>query len=303
MMINLQTYLNWVEDKINNSNLESFSLDINESKVKMFVKRDDLIHETISGNKLRKLKYNVVAAIEQNCTRLVTFGGAFSNHLLATAFLCVEFQIPLTLMVRGEELNQFSNKILSYCHQQGIQLIFLTRDNYKTIKRKTGVHYLGTEKCWFIPEGGANSEGVKGTEEIIDGITKFDIYVVAQGTTTTSIGIYNKMSDDSTLYVIPALKNFQSKDEMISISPSSDYRKKLISLNYDEMGRYGKKTSALSDFEKKIKNQIHFELDPIYTLKALYAFCKYTSTNHSELLSEKKILFVHTGGLNQNWWE
>ena len=96
MMINLQTYLNWVEDKINNSTLENFTLDINESKVKMFVKRDDLIHETISGNKLRKLKYNVVAAIEQNCTRLVTFGGAFSNHLLATAFLCVEFQIPLT---------------------------------------------------------------------------------------------------------------------------------------------------------------------------------------------------------------
>lgn len=128
MMIDLQTYTNWVSDKIKNSVVETLNFDFNNHKFEMFIKRDDLIHPIISGNKLRKLKYNVIEAVKNQCTRLITFGGAYSNHIFATAFLCVEFNIPLTVMVRGDELNEKSNKILSFCAVNGIELIFLSRE-------------------------------------------------------------------------------------------------------------------------------------------------------------------------------
>ncbi|MFM7473870.1 MAG: hypothetical protein ACKO00_08150, partial [Crocinitomicaceae bacterium] len=214
MMKDLQTYSSWVADKLKNSVVEPFNFTCNNLNFELFIKRDDLIHPIISGNKLRKLKYNIIVANKNECQRLVTFGGAFSNHILAAAFLCVEFKIPLTVIVRGDELQESSNKILSFCSSNGIDLIFLARDRYLELKRMNGVEYWLNEKCWFIPEGGANHQGIIGASEIIDNKNDFDAYLVAQGTTTTSLGIYHSMSDDSILFVVPALRNFQSEEEM-----------------------------------------------------------------------------------------
>jgi 1-aminocyclopropane-1-carboxylate deaminase len=302
MMIDLQTYSNWVADKLKNSVVEPFNFNLNNLNFELFIKRDDLIHPIISGNKLRKLKHNIFAAHKNECQRLVTFGGAYSNHILATAFLCVEFSIPLTVMVRGDELNDASNKILSFCSSNGIDLIFLTRDRYFELKRMNGVEYWLNEKCWFIPEGGANQEGIRGASEIIENKYDFDAYVVAQGTTTTSLGIYHSMSDDSTLFVVPALRNFQSEEEMKKVYDAHLLSKKVVPLMFEELGRYGKLTKTLEDFQRKIECVTSIKLDPIYTVKALYALTKFASTvNHKPILN-KKVLFVHTGGLNQEWW-
>ena len=302
MMIDLQTYSNWVADKLKNSVVEPFNFTHNNLYFELFIKRDDLIHPIISGNKLRKLKYNILAASKYECQRLVTFGGAYSNHILATAFLCVEFSIPLTVIVRGDELNETSNKILSFCSSNAIDLIFLTRDKYFELKRMNGVEYWLNEKCWFIPEGGANQEGIMGASEIIENKNEFDAYVVAQGTTTTSLGIYHSMSDDSTLFVVPALRNFNSKEEMRKVYDAHINSKKVVPIEYEELGRYGKLTKILEEFQRKMECDTTLKLDPIYTVKALYAYTKFASTVNEESILNKKVLFVHTGGLNQEWW-
>lgn len=302
MMIDLQTYTNWVSDKIKNSVVEPLNFDLNNHKFEMFIKRDDLIHPIISGNKLRKLKYNVIEAVKNQCTRLITFGGAYSNHIFATAFLCVEFNIPLTVMVRGDELNEKSNKILSFCAVNGIELIFLSRERYVELKRMNGVENRLGEKCWVIPEGGANKEGICGVSEIIDEVGVYDEYVVAQGTTTTSLGIYQSMSENSTLFVVPVLRNFRSEEEMISVNGNINFSKNLVSIYYEELGRYGKVSEQLLNFQDQIQSQTNLKFDPFYTLKAMYAYSKYVCSNNHLRSTNKKVLFVHTGGLNQEWW-
>ena len=303
MMINLQAYNNWVSENLNKSIIESFNITYNNLNLELFVKREDLIHQIVSGNKLRKLKYNVQEAGLQDCKRLVTFGGAFSNHILATAYLCSEFKIPLTIYVRGDELSHVSNKILSYCYDQGVRLIFLPREEFKVKKMQSGVHFLDEEKCWFIPEGGANTFGIRGAAEIIQETSYFDEYVVAQGTTTTSLGIYQQMHESSSLIVVPALNNFNSKKEMEALMPEINFTKELIVLQYKEMGRYAKYTPALVQFAESINEQVHFKLDPLYTLRALYAYSKFVAIPENKRNTNKKVLFVHTGGLNQEWWD
>ena len=303
MMIDLQTYTNWVSDKIKNSVVEPLNFDFNNHKFEMFIKRDDLIHPIISGNKLRKLKYNVIEAVKNQCTRLITFGGAYSNHIFATAFLCVEFNFPLTVMVRGDELNEKSNKILSFCAVNGIELIFLSRERYVELKRMNGVENRLGEKCWVIPEGGANKEGIKGASEIIENSMNFDSYVIAQGTTTTSLGIYNSMPDHATLFVVPALKKFNSKEEMKKLDSSLIFKKEITSIFYEELGRYARLSDTLRDFQKIIESETTYRFDPIYTLKALYAFSKFIYSKTENSTYDNKVLFIHTGGLNQNWWE
>jgi len=301
-MIDLQSFNNWVSEKLICSIIEPFNLTHNNSSIKMFIKREDLIHDTISGNKLRKLKYNIIAAEQNGCKRLLTFGGAFSNHILATASLCLEFQIPLTIMVRGDELTSASNKILSYCQKGGIDLRFLSRDTYTQLKKMNGLNYMEEEKYWCIPEGGANEQGILGASEILKDVEKYDAYIVAQGTTTTSLGIYRTMADDAKLYVVPSLRNFNCIAEMKSMSGTHEFSKKIVPLVYDELGRYGKMTETLQEFQNSIQYQTTILFDPIYTLKALFAYCKFIVSHKNQSLKSDNVLFIHTGGLNQDWW-
>ena len=117
---------------INKSILHRIDLpELKKSNVEVIAKRDDLIHPEISGNKLRKLKYNIEHMIEIGRKGILTFGGAYSNHLLATAALCNKNKIPSIGIVRGNELTTSSNITLKRCTELNMQLLFVSRNEYK----------------------------------------------------------------------------------------------------------------------------------------------------------------------------
>ena len=285
---------------IENSRIETFCLpNDNKFDIQLFIQRDDLIHPEISGNKLRKLKYNLKAFFENECEVLVTFGGAFSNHLLATASAAQLLNIPVVGVVRGDELTKDSNKLLQRCHELGMNLVFESRSTFSDLKHQNGVGVWQHKKAWFVPEGGANLEGILGCEEIVENVNEYDFICLAQGTTTTSIGILRKI-ENSKLLVVPVLKGFDSLQEMIALDKDNSQliKEKTIVLDQFHFGGYAKSTEELNKFVFNFNAINACQIEPVYTGKAMFAlneFLKNKSKNES--LENKKVLFVHTGGL------
>src|ERR1700761_210309 len=179
-----------------------------EQGLKVFIKRDDLIHPIISGNKWRKLKYLLLKAQAQNKMHLVTFGGAYSNHLLATAAAAAKFGFKATGIVRGEEVK---NDTLFLCRLHGMNLIFVDRDSYRD-KEMLFTQYFGDDnETFFINEGGASPEAAKGCSELVDELTdSYDHIFCACGTGTMAAGIINGLQAyhlSSKLNAIPVFKN------------------------------------------------------------------------------------------------
>ena len=282
------------------SRIEKFSFRKSNNKdLELFVKRDDLIHNYISGNKIRKLNQNIFSFYKNKCKKLVTFGGAFSNHLLATASMCYELGIPCIGIVRGEELNAKSNFILSKCDSLGMKLEFVSRTNFLEQKKMSGLLVKDGIPTWFIPEGGANLEGIEGCKEIVaENEEIFDYYVVAQGTTTTSIGIALALPPSAKIIVVPVLKGFNSKSEMKSVLNNVDLwnviKDKIIVLDDFHFGGYAKSTNELREFISEINQKNEMQIEEVYTGKALYALKNYLEKN---FVKNKKVLFIHTGGI------
>ena len=282
------------------SRIEKFSFRKSNNKdLELFVKRDDLIHNYISGNKIRKLNQNIFSFYKNKCKKLVTFGGAFSNHLLATAALCNELSIDCVGIVRGEELNEKSNFILSKCDSLGMKLEFVSRTNFLEQKKMSGLLVKDGIPTWFVPEGGANLEGIEGCKEIVSENEEiFDYYVVAQGTTTTSIGIALALPPSAKIIVVPVLKGFNSKSEMKSVLNNVDLwnviKDKIIVLDDFHFGGYAKSTNELREFISEINQINEMQIEEVYTGKALYALKNYLEKN---FVKNKKVLFIHTGGI------
>ena len=265
----------------------------------MFVKRDDLIHPEVSGNKWRKLKWNLIGALQNNCNVISTYGGAYSNHLLATASLGNEFGVQTRAYVRGDELNQSSNALLSRCHDLNMDLRFIDRKRYFNTKRTNGISVDGMNRIWNIPEGGANKEGVEGCKEIIKETSNdYDFIFVAQGTSTTSMGILSAMNPNSTLIVVPVLKGYDSLKEMKKFQMEYGLnfdRSKIVVLDQFHFGGYAKTNDMLTSFVEEFNKCNTFRIEPIYTGKVMFALNQYVK---SERIKHKKVLFVHTGGLH-----
>ena len=282
------------------SRIEKFRFNKSNNKdLELFVKRDDLIHKYISGNKIRKLNQNIFSFYKNKCKKLVTFGGAFSNHLLATAALCNELSIDCVGIVRGEELNAKSNFILSKCDSLGMKLEFVSRTNFSEQKKMSGLLVKDGIPTWFVPEGGANLEGIEGCKEIVaENEEIFDYYVVAQGTTTTSIGIALALPPSAKIIVVPVLKGFNSKSEMKSVLNNVDLwnviKDKIIVLDDFHFGGYAKSTNELREFISEINQINEMQIEEVYTGKALYALKNYLEKN---FVKNKKVLFIHTGGI------
>lgn len=271
----------------------------------MFIKRDDLIDDEVSGNKWRKLKYNFEHVLTHRMDGVLTFGGAFSNHLLATASACQRIGIKSIGIVRGEELTIDCNDILRQCSTLGMQIEFVSRSEYRMRNEKDFLHRLHLQYPGFyiVPEGGANYLGVVGCQHILHECERsFDQVFVAQGTTTTSCGMLLGLSPNTTLNVVPVLRSFDSLFEMqklfIKCAFDEDYingllEKVRVHTNAD-FGGYGRYDLKLLDFMERFYAETKVPLDPVYTGKVLYAlacYCEQTSD-----ISED-ILFVHTGGI------
>ncbi|PTM11521.1 MAG: 1-aminocyclopropane-1-carboxylate deaminase [Bacteroidetes bacterium] len=264
--------------------------------VELFLKREDKIHPFISGNKFRKLKYNLIEAQNQKQNTLLTFGGAYSNHIAAVASAGKEFGFKSIGILRGEELTSkiSENPTLSFARECGMQFKFVSRDVYRT---KTSVEFLNALEAEFnefylIPEGGTNDLAVKGCEEILTTEDKiFDFVCCAVGTGGTISGLINASFPHQKILGFPALKgDFLQKDISKFVSNSNwelitDYH----------FGGYAKINSKLIEFINKFKLEYNIPLDPIYTGKMMYGIFDLIEKNYFPKGS--KILVIHTGGL------
>jgi 1-aminocyclopropane-1-carboxylate deaminase len=299
----------WFTKLKSRSKMEHFYLPhANNNQVKLFVKRDDLIDPFISGNKLRKLEGNLMAAKDAGAAQIVTFGGAYSNHLLASASAANALDIPIIGKVRGEELNEKSNSMLLKCHQLGMDLSFINRSTFKVSKHQSGLSKDQDKPTWFIPEGGANPEGILGctniyTEAVAQNNNQhFDAVFLAQGTTTTSLGILASIPPTTQLFVVPVLKGFDSLKEMQVLAEKAKQNQFTTHLNFAfeqvevldtyHHGGYAQTTPELIDFINIFNNSQQFPIEPTYTGKVLYALNAQLSVLHG-----KNLLFIHTGGV------
>lgn len=253
------------------------------------VLRLDLIHNEISGNKWFKLKYNLEQAKKVNKSTIITFGGAFSNHIAATAAACKLAELKSIGIIRGEELSA-SNPTLSCAKQNGMELLFVSREEYS--QKNDGAYvsrlrYMYPE-AFIIPEGGDNFLGQKGCEEILTEETNsYHSIFCAYGTGTTYRGISKSLQPHQELKVINVL-NF----EATATEPQTSI------LNNYHFGGYAKHKPELLEFKTWFEESYHIELDYVYTAKLFFA--AFDLMKQEKLDKQKQILIIHCGGLQGN---
>lgn len=265
-----------------------------EKEVQVFVKRDDMIHPFISGNKWRKLKYILREAEILNKKHLVTFGGAYSNHLLATACAAAKFGLKSTGLVRGEPVQ---NELLMLCRILGMELRFTDRSSYRNKLELFEKDFQNDPDTFFIDEGGAGFQAVRGCAELVDELTdQYDHIFCAAGTGTTAAGIISgikKHTLQTKTHVIPVLKGGgfliaeieKYSDTPIPFEFHADYH----------FGGYAKTTAELLNFIQRFSRKTGILIDPVYTGKMFFAIFDLISKD--QLLPGSKILALHTGGL------
>lgn len=269
---------------------------LNKKQVSLVVKREDLIHPFISGNKYRKLKYNILDAKQKGLDTILTFGGAYSNHIAATAYAGNLFGIKTIGVIRGEELSQnwMLNPTLSQAHRHGMDFKFISREAYR---RKTETSFLELlEKelgpYYLIPEGGTNSLAVKGCEEILTPEDKdFNVLCSSVGTGGTLAGIINSSLHYQRIIGFPSLKGDFLKKDIRNFTAKENWE---INTNY-HFGGYAKVSEALIGFINYFKDKTNIPTDPIYTGKLLYGILDLVKNDYFK--PGTKILAIHSGGL------
>jgi 1-aminocyclopropane-1-carboxylate deaminase len=258
------------------------------------VLRLDLIHPVISGNKWFKLKYFLQDAQQNNATNIATFGGAWSNHIAATAFACKALGLKSIGVIRGEEPAKLS-ATLEQASANGMQLVFVSRENYRA---KTAI--MQADPGWYwVPEGGFGRIGVAGAKEILSGVDDLQSYshiVAAVGTGTMLAGLINSALPHQHIIGISSMKG---NDELNKTVQSLTIGSASFEINHDfHFGGYGKHPKQLIDFINEVYQQHQLPLDIVYTGKTFFAI--------KSLVEEKrfprrsKILMIHSGGLQGN---
>jgi 1-aminocyclopropane-1-carboxylate deaminase len=264
--------------------------------ISLEIKREDLLHPFISGNKFRKLKYNLLQAKVENQEAVLTFGGAYSNHIAAVAYAGKEQGFKTIGVIRGDELGDkiAENPTLQFAQECGMQFEFVTREAYRfktepdfiaNLKNKFGSFYL-------VPEGGTNEYAVKGCEEILtEEDAKFDYVCCAIGTGGTISGIINSVLPHQKVLGFPALKGDFLKDEIRKFARNKNWE---LITDY-HFGGYGKVNEELILFINQFYKQTQVPLDPIYTGKMVFGVIDLIQKDYFP--HNTKILLIHTGGL------
>lgn len=278
--------------------LESYNqkIIVEHSNVTLYIKREDLLHPYYSGNKFRKLKYNLAEAKKQKKDTLLTFGGAFSNHILAVAAAGNENGFKTVGIIRGEELASkiSTNPTLLRAQEFGMVFDFISREAYRGKSSQLFVDALGLkyDDFYLLPEGGTNKLAVQGCSEILtEEDAEFDYICCAVGTGGTLSGLINCSKDGQQILGFPALKGDFLREDIRSFVTKTNW-----SLHTDyHFGGYGKTTTELIAFMNSFYLKYDVPLDPVYTGKMVYGvldlIAKQAIPEHS------KVLLIHTGGL------
>lgn len=268
--------------------------------VRLFIKRDDLIHSSVSGNKWRKLKYVLQDAQTKGFETLLTFGGAWSNHLYATAAAGNVLGMKTIGIVRGEEYREKMTPTLQFCAAQGMELFFISRENYRR-KGEPGFfeNLKGQFKGpYFIPEGGSTPLALPGVAELVSETViqlgqKPDYYALAAGTGGTAAGI---LATSVPTLAFSALKNggFLRK-EILDLAKTKGAGKNLHLFTDYHFGGYAKHKPELLTFMQDFEQNHKIPLEHVYTGKMLYGL--YDLIKRDFFKKETTIVTIHTGGL------
>ena len=272
-----------------------------EKEVTLHVLRLDQVHPYISGNKWYKLKYNVEEFLRQEKEFMVTFGGAYSNHIIAVAAAAEELGFKCAGIIRGDELNENSNPALKFAARSGMKLFFVSRNNYRQI-RETGnlpAAFYGDlriepQDVFLIPEGGSNAHAVRGCAEIISSIpAEFDFISCPCGTGTTLAGFTSSLNStrQGIGFAVLQGENFLEAD----ILQLNGGRKNFKVVHDYSFGGYARSTRELQSFCDDFFLKHHFVAEPVYTGKMFFGLYDLIGKNYFRKGS--RIIAVHTGGV------
>ncbi|MFD1142897.1 1-aminocyclopropane-1-carboxylate deaminase/D-cysteine desulfhydrase [Larkinella insperata] len=259
--------------------------------IRLYLKRDDELHPAISGNKWRKLKYNLAEARRLHQQSLLTYGGAWSNHIYAVAAAGKEFGFSTIGVIRGEDHRERDTPTLAFARQQGMHLHFITRQQYRNrtdpvfqqeLQHRFGIYYE-------LPEGGTNELAIRGTAEIIPEILEQlgrrpDAVCCPVGTGGTLAGLERAAPEGVSVLGFPALKRFISSDHP-GAQLITDYH----------FGGYAKTTPDLLTFIRTFEQRTGVRIEQVYTGKMLYGI--YDLARHGFFRPDATVVAVHTGGL------
>ena len=264
-------------------------------KVNIDIKREDLLGDGISGNKFRKLKYNILEAQRLGYSKIITFGGAYSNHIMAASYIKKQYGIDVIGVIRGEELegNIEGNPTLALAQENGMQFHFVTRAQYRLKTEESFIEGLKAQygDFYLLPEGGTNAMAIKGCEEILTAEdAKYDYVCCAVGTGGTVAGIINSSLPHQHVIGFSALKGDFLKDDVSKLVNKDNWH---IETNY-HFGGYAKVTTELIEFMNDFKTETGILLDPIYNGKMLFGIHDLMKSGYFS--KNTSILAIHTGG-------
>ncbi len=269
-----------------------------ENNCQIYLKREDLIHPEISGNKFWKLFYNINQYLEKSNKHLhiITFGGAFSNHIFAVSALGKELKIETLGIIRGDELakNWQANQTLKKANQNGMQFRFVTRTEYRDKQKLAETLQKEFPKSLIIPEGGTNELAVKGVKFMLNDETKqFNYLCCPVGTGGTLAGISKFAEQHQKVLGFKVVKDDSLDEKIFNLSQRKNFE--LIDASD---GGYGKISDANTEFINDFYTKFNVPLEPIYTSKMLKKIFTLISENYFP--KDSKILAFHTGGLQGN---
>jgi 1-aminocyclopropane-1-carboxylate deaminase/D-cysteine desulfhydrase-like pyridoxal-dependent ACC family enzyme len=278
---------------------------LEQAEVRLFVKRDDLIHPQFGGNKWRKQKYNLIHAREKQFDTLLTFGGAWSNHIYATAAAARYFGFNSIGIIRGEQHTPL-NATLSFAKACGMQLHYVSRSEYR---KKHEAQYLQKLKqrfgeVYILPEGGSNALALKGCKEIVDEINReidrpFDVICCASGTGATLAGLVTALKPEQSAIGFSALKGGEFLNDEVRNFLSDRHQKTNWHIETAwHFGGYAKVDDALIHFMRQFKSEYDFALDAVYTGKMFYGL--FQLIENRTFRPGTSIVAVHSGGLQGN---
>ena len=265
--------------------------------VRLFIKREDLNHPYVSGNKWWKLKYNLCEAVRLKKSALLTFGGAYSNHIYATAAAAREVNLKAIGIVRGEEHTSV-NSVVQFAKHCGMELYFVSRELYRRKNEDDFIKSLGKDfgDYYLIPEGGSNELAVTGVKEFAQGLnSNYDYVCCPVGTGGTLAGLINGFNGFTMILGFSVLKNGTFLcDEVRRLG--AEYDNWTIRTEYD-FGGYAKSTHWLSSFIDSFTNEHLIPIEPVYSGKMMAGIFDLLSKGFFKKGS--RILVLHTGGIHR----
>jgi len=272
-----------------------------QKQVCLSVLRLDLIHNVVSGNKLYKLHCFLQRAVKQSAKGIITFGGAYSNHLVATAFACREAGLKSIAIVRGEQPKILSHTLIA-CMEYGMQLKFVSRQIYDQKEFTFFITQLNVdyENFVVVPEGGYHPDGAAGAKLIMDLVDQQTTHICcAVGTATTGAGLLLGLKEKQQVVLVPVIKNLNDLVQRISFLTNRSFSPEQLKIMPDyHFGGYAKKTQVLIDFMNSMYEKHRLPTDFVYTAKMLFGIIDAIKKDYFPAGS--KIICIHTGGLQGN---